>query len=129
MTDERVSSLPHLLSQLSDVVGVARALAFASDFGGRNLSVPRRERLGDDHRIVRALGRAGADRLADLYGGETILVPMGPAGSLAEARRRLARALDGGASADTAAAQAGLHRRTAFRMRRRMRDGRQGSLF
>lgn len=129
MTDERGSSLPHLLSQLADVVGVARALAFASDFGGRNLSVPSRSRLGDDHRIVRALGRAGADRLADLYGGETILVPMGPAGSLAEARRRLARALDGGASADTAAAQAGLHRRTAFRMRRKMKDGRQGGLF
>lgn len=128
MTDERLP-LPHLLAQLADVVGQGQALAFARDFGGRNLSVPRRERMGDDHRIVRALGRAGADRLADLYGGETILVPMGPAGSLAEARRRLARALDGGASADAAAAQAGLHRRTAFRMRRKMKDGQQGSLF
>ena len=128
MSDERLH-LPHLLAELADVVGQGTVLAFARDFGGRNLSVPRRERMGDDHRIVRALGRIGADRLADLYGGETVLVPMGPAGSLAEARRRLARALDGGASADAAAAQAGLHRRTAFRMRRKMKDGRQGSLF
>ncbi len=128
MTEERVP-LPHLLSELADVVGQGKALAFARDFGGRRLSVPRRERMGEDHRLVQALGRAGADRLADLYGGETIDVPMGPVGTLAEARRRLARALDDGASIDGAAATAGLHRRTAQRMRRKIKDGSQGSLF
>ncbi len=121
--------LPHLLAELAEVVGQGRALAFAGEFGGRRLSVPRRERMGEDHRLVQALGRAGADRLADLYGGETIDVPMGPVGTIAEARRRMARALDGGASIDGAAATAGLHRRTAQRMRKRIKDGRQGSLF
>ena len=122
--------LPHLLAQLALVVGVPRVLAFAAEFGGKRLSVP--TRAGDAHRLVQALGRAGADRLSAMYGGETIDVPMGPAGTLGEARRRLARALEDGASIDRAASTGGLHRRTAQRMRAKLKgggSGSQGSLF
>ncbi len=128
MSDDRLL-LPYLLTELAEVIGQGRALSFAQEFGGKRLSVPRRERMGADHRLVLALGREGADRLTDLYGGETIDVPMGPIGTIAEARRRMARALDSGATVDGAASAAGLHRRTAQRMRKRIKDGRQGSLF
>lgn len=121
--------LPHLLSALLPAAGLARVLAFASEHGGRRLSVPKR--AGDEHRLVAVLGREGADMLCDMYGGETITVPMGPAGTLAAARMRMARALAGGASIDEAAGHAGLHRRTAQRMRARTRgesDDRQTRL-
>lgn len=124
--------LPHLLAELVEAAGLGRVLAFAREHGGRRLSVPSRARLGDDHRLVQVLGRAGADRLSEMYGGETILVPFGPSGTLAEARRRMATALDGGASIDGAATAAGLHRRTAQRLRRRLKGGSddpQGRLF
>ncbi|TDT88077.1 Homeodomain-like domain-containing protein [Azorhizobium sp. AG788] len=113
--------LPHLLSALLPAAGLARVLAFASEHGGRRLSVPKR--AGDGHRLVAVLGREGADLLCALYGGETITVPMGPAGTLAAARMRMARALAEGASIDEAAGHAGLHRRTAQRMRARAKDG------
>ena len=130
MTSDDRLYLPHLLAELAEVVGSARVLAFAREFGGRRLSVPKR--AADDHRIVIALGRAGADRLTAMYGGETIDVPQGPAGTIAEARRRMAQALDDGASIDGAAGRSGLHRRTAQRMRRRLKasaNGPQGQLF
>lgn len=111
--------LPHLLSALLPAAGLARVLAFASEHGGRRLSVPKR--AGDEHRLVALLGREGADLLCGMYGGETITVPMGPAGTLAAARTRLALALDQGASIDEAAGRAGLHRRTAQRMQARLK--------
>lgn len=122
--------LPHLLAELVDAAGLARVLAFARECGGQRMSVPKRAR--DGHRLVEILGRAGADRLCDMYGGEVVLVPQGPAGTLAEARRRLAKALDDGASINGAARSSGLHHRTAQRMRARLKgssSGPQGSLF
>lgn len=128
------SGLPYIVSELAEVVGEGRLLAFLREHGGRRLSVPRAGRLTDDHLLVQALGRAGAERLCALYAGEWILIPMGPAGTLAEARRRAARALLAGAPVDEAAGAGGLHRRTVQRMRRRLKDdlkddGSQGSLF
>lgn len=123
-------ALPHLLNALLDEAGLPRVLAFAAEFGGKRLSIPKR--CTDDHRLVAILGRAGADRLCEMYGGEVVLVPMGPAGTLAAARRRLAEALAEGASVDQAAGRAGLHRRTAQRVRARLKADStdpQGSLF
>ena len=127
MSEERIP-LPHLLNRIADVVGQGKALSFAREFGGRRLSVPKRERMQDDHPIVQILGRAGADRLAQLYGGEVVQVPLGPVGTVAEARRRMAKALADGASINDAASASGLHHRTGQRMRKTIKDGRQGSL-
>jgi hypothetical protein len=122
--------LPHLLAELVDAAGLTRVLAFARECGGTRMSVPKQAR--DGHRLVELLGRAGADKLCAMYGGEMILVPQGPAGTLAEARRRLARALDDGASINGAARVSGLHHRTAQRMRAKLKGSSndpQGSLF
>ncbi len=124
---EELRHLPILLAELAAVAGIGRALQFAADFGGRRIKVP--FHMGDDHPIVVSLGRVGADRLAELHAGDHVVVPKGPAGTMAEARRRLARALVDGASINGAATASGLHRRTAERMRRRIKDFGQGSLF
>lgn len=120
--------LPPLLAELASVAGVGRALQFAREFGGRKIKVP--FKMADDHPFVVALGRAGAEHLAELRAGDSLVVPLGPAGTTAEARRRLAKALLDGGSINTAAAAAGLHHRTAQRMRRKIKGGGgQGSLF
>jgi hypothetical protein len=124
---EELRHLPILLAELAAVAGICRALQFASDFGGRRIKVP--FRMGDDHAIVVSLGRVGADRLAELHAGDHVVIPYGPTGSTAEARRRLAKALIGGASINGAVAASGLHHRTAQRMRKRIKDSGQGSLF
>ncbi|CAA0129725.1 Uncharacterised protein [Starkeya nomas] len=46
-------------------------------------------------------------------------MPRGPTGTLAQARRRMAEALEQGATADAAARASGLTRRTAYRMRKK----------
>lgn len=124
MTDQL---LPPLLAELAEVAGLGRALAFARDFGGRRIKVA--AHMGDDHPVVLSLGRAGADRLAELRAGEHVVIPYGPTGTTAEARQRLARTLVDGGSINEAARASGLHHRTAQRMRRKIKDGSQGSLF
>lgn len=116
-----------LLAELEEVAGLGRTLAFARDFGGQRIKVP--ARMGDDHPVVLSLGRAGAERLAELRSGEHVVIPYGPTGTTAEARARLARALVDGGSINEAARASGLHHRTAQRMRRKIKDGSQGSLF
>ncbi|WP_422802186.1 helix-turn-helix domain-containing protein, partial [Starkeya nomas] len=51
--------------------------------------------------------------------GVEIDMPRGPTGTLAQARRRMAEALEQGATADAAARASGLTRRTAYRMRKK----------
>ena len=126
MSDERLD-LPPLLAELAAVVGTGRVLAFARDFGGRRVKIP--FRMADDHPFVQLLGREGAERLAELRAGDHLVVPLGPAGTMAAAKRRLARSLLDGGSINDAAAAAGLHHRTAQRMRRKIKDEGQGSLF
>lgn len=119
--------LPPLLADLVAAAGLGRVLSFARDFGGQRIKVA--ARMGDDHPIVVSLGRAGADRLAELRAGEHVVIPFGPTGTTAEARQRLARTLVDGGSINDAARASGLHHRTAQRMRRKIKDGSQGSLF
>jgi hypothetical protein len=119
--------LPHLLAELADVAGTGAALAFAAEYGGRIVYVPRT--LAPDHRFIAVLGREGAERLVELRGGENVTIPYGPAGTVAQARRRMVQALEAGKSGNEAAAAGGMTQRTAFRIKKRMRDGSQGSLF
>jgi hypothetical protein len=68
------------------LVGVARELAMKAGyeageqlidrFGAQRLYVPRLTRLSEKTKIFRALGSDAAKALADLYGGECIVVPL-----------------------------------------------------
>lgn len=65
-------------------------------------------------------------------GARHVVIPRGPAGCMAKARTRLARELEAGTSAREAARRAGSSERSAFRMRKKIReeeDSKQGSLF
>jgi hypothetical protein len=130
---------PSVFDELVAVAGEAAALKLVAAHGGTIRHIPARVR-SDDHWLVQCVGRDAAETLcahyrqmmaSESWSGQKILVPLGPAGTGAEARRRLAKAIEGGASNAKAARAAGLHERTARRMRRRLRsdDPSQGRLF
>ncbi|WP_269586184.1 hypothetical protein [Roseibium sp. Sym1] len=135
MNDE----LPGLLGDLARIVGLSAALAIAERVGGTRVSIP--ARAHDQHWLVETVGRDAADRICDHFrilrpdgqesGACHVIIPRGPTGCLAKARRRLARELDAGTSAREAARRAGVSERAAFRMRARHRsaDDSQGELF
>ena len=136
MTKRPANSVFH---ELVAVAGETAALRLVAAHGGTIRHIPAHVR-SDDHWLVQCVGRDAADALCAHYrqmmasegwSGQKILVPLGPAGTGAEARRRLAKAIEDGASSAKAARTAGLHERTARRMRRRLRsdDPSQGRLF
>ena len=134
------SWLPALLAEIADVAGLDAALALAASHGGCRVRIPA-EVKSDRHWLARCVGREAADRICAHYRqgtgsgqmrGAYVLVPRGPTGAIASARRRLAQALANGASAAEAARIAGMTERTAYRQRSRVRaveDDKQGSLF
>lgn len=126
-----------LFAEIEGVIGFPAAYKLAEARGGQRVTIP--AHAPDGHWLVTLLGRASADRLCAHFRengpdgaprGRVLDLPRGPAGTMAQARRRMAEALEAGHSADIAARQSGLTRRTAFRMRkRRAPDPRQGRLF
>lgn len=122
--------LPHLLRQIAERCGLGAALALASAYGGRHLSIPRR--ASARHPISRAVGLSVMAELCRLYGGEQILIPLGPTGQQGRRAREIARLIDQGLSAAKIARTVGCHERTVFHHRRRRQaspDPRQPSLF
>jgi hypothetical protein len=132
--------LTGLLREIADLFsdpgeGLRAALAVAEAKGGREAHFP--FRAPDDHWLTQAVGRAAADIICAHFrstqrGGVRLLVPLGPHNFYARARRHAARLSREGASAAEAARLAGLHTRTVWRVRARMKDvgdDDQGSLF
>ncbi|MEP1931957.1 MAG: hypothetical protein ABJJ37_11810 [Roseibium sp.] len=131
--------LPGLLGEIAEVTDIGVAMALAERVGGTRVSIP--VRAGDDHWLVETVGREAANTICDYLrtlspqgretGARHVIIPRGPAGCLAKARKRLAKELENGTSAREAARRAGLSERAAFRMRARLRDedDSQGKLF
>lgn len=109
------------LDELVAVVGEAAALRLLSARGGGRVYVP--GRLGDGHWLIQTMGEAAALALVGHVttgsGGAMIDLPRGPTGYQAEQRARLDRAIAEGKSANEAARQLGINRRTYFRAKKR----------
>ena len=102
--------------------GIQAALSLAQKYGGQRIYIPAAP--PDDHELVRLLGRAAADTLADYYGPGSLDMPRGPKagnGSLAAESQRLTAE---GLSANQIAARLHLTRRTVFNHRRAAAAGR-----
>lgn len=131
--------LPGILQEISDVAGEDAAVAIARAVGGTRQYIP--SRAGPNHWLVRTVGREKADKICRHFALETdtgrglgnnFLIPLGPAGTTRGVRRQLAQALDKGVSTREAARVAGVHERTAWRMKAKLRnaaDSDQGELF
>jgi hypothetical protein len=131
--------LPELLAEIAEAAGLDAALKLAAAYGGVRRTFPARIR-SDSHWLAACVGREAADKIcahfaqgsgSGVSAGIKVLVPLGPTGSIAGARRRLAQALAEGKSASEAARAAGMTERSAYRARSRARhqDDKQGRLF
>ena len=118
MTD---APLPGILGELEAVIGRPAVLRLVREHGGTEIYVPKRP--GTDSPIVRAIGVAAAAELADAYGGEHLLIPLGHLVTQARLAAAIGRAVDAGLSAERIARQVGVHERTVRRHRRRRRGG------
>lgn len=119
--------LPVVLGEIAEAAGYGVALAFASEFGGREIYVP--ETLSPGHTLEKALGRKGAEAIVRLYGKGRLLVPLGPTANGRRHKERLNRLICEGGSVSGVAAATGAHIRTVYRHKAAIRDAGQGSLF
>ncbi len=127
--------LTGVLSEIAEVAGLDAALKVAEAKGGVEAHFP--ARAPDGHWLVEATGREAADKICAYFrctqrGGVRLLVPLGPHKFWARARRKAAQLCQEGVSAAKAAQVVGVHTRSVWRYRARMRDREdkdQGSLF
>lgn len=131
--------LPEILSAIAEVAGLDAALQIAEEHGGTRMSFPAFLPDGD-HWLINCVGREAAEKICkhfrqgtggDGFAGAYVLIPRGPTGAIAGARRRMAKVLREGGSASDAARAAGMTERTAYRTKKRIRErgDKQGELF
>lgn len=123
-----MTELPVVIAEIEQVAGYDVALKLAQAKGGQTVYIP--AEASEGHWLTDIVGLEAARKICDHYRvantGAKLLIPMA---KQAVQKRRLVEALEAGASAPAAAAAAGMHERSAYRTRKRLKDGRQGSLF
>ncbi|PRA87941.1 helix-turn-helix domain-containing protein [Ochrobactrum sp. MYb29] len=122
------SSLPGVLAEIAEAAGTEVAWAIARAQGGINVYIPAQPK--DDHWLVELIGRVAAEKVSKHFcvgkSGVRVDIPMA---KHTRARERLVKALEAGMTAPQAALAAGMHQRSAYRARKRIRKQKQGSLF
>lgn len=63
------------LNEIVDVCGHQAAIALTRSYGGRQLSVPRPDRMTEEHPIALSIGLTAARKLANARGGERLEIP------------------------------------------------------
>jgi len=123
-----VTNLPLIIAEIERVAGRDAALALSLAKGGQTVYIPREAKAG--HWLVDVVGLEAAAKICEHYRvantGARLLIPIA---KLAQQRRTMIEALEAGAPANKAAAKSGMHERSAFRARRRLRKKSQGELF
>ena len=120
--------LPVVVAEIEAVAGHEAALKLSLAKGGKTVYIPREAKPG--HWLVDVVGLEAAVKICEHYRvantGVRLLIPIA---KQAMQRRRLYEALEAGSSASKAAEVAGMHERSAFRARRKIRSKDQGELF
>ncbi|MFT4162840.1 helix-turn-helix domain-containing protein [Shinella sp.] len=123
-----MTDLPVVIAEIERVAGREAALKLAMAKGGLTIYTP--YSVTADHWLSQLVGLEAAMKICEHYRvgntGARILIPIA---KQAMQRRALVEALEAGASAPKAAEAAGMHERSAYRNRKRLRDERQGKLF
>lgn len=123
-----MTDLPVVVAEIEQVAGYEAALKLAQAKGGQTVYIPGEAKPG--HWLTELLGLETAQKICNHYrvgnSGIRILIPIA---KQAIQKRCLVEALEAGSSAPAAAAAAGMHERSAYRARKKIKDGRQGSLF
>ena len=116
-----MSELPGILAEIADVAGKEAAWALAMAYGGSRVYIKADPSGG--YWLVELVGAEAAAAICDYLkvgrSGAYILIPQAKQSAQ---RQRLYRALADGMSADQAALASGMHVRTAFRARRKLKE-------
>jgi len=92
--------LPALLAEIAQVAGLDAALKLAEARGGTEIYVP--AEAPDGHWLVETVGRPAADAICGHFmgggRGTRLELPLGPAGTAAQIRRRVDRMISEGKS-------------------------------
>lgn len=124
------ASLPMILRQIAEASSLEAAMSLAAVKGGTRIYVPRH--LPEDHWLIGCMGKAGAEALARLYGGEDIVLPADPRRGQRARVRAIRRGIEQGAAADEVALACNVTRRQIFWHKAKMRasgNRRQKDLF
>lgn len=131
-------SLPGILGVIADVAGKDAAYAILQARGGTRVTFPAAP--SETHWLTKLVGAEAAMAICDHFaqgnpsGGRTgmpgsVDIPLHNTSLQKAARRRIADELRAGKSASAAAREAGVHERTAWRVKAKLRDDNQGELF
>ncbi len=123
--DELRRLLPAELAEIAIAIDLAAALIVMRRLGGVRVFCPESGRPGPDNRLTQELGAELAGRIAALWPGNTILVPMARSH-----KPRLVEYLLGlGWSVEDVALAAGVHRKTVYDHKAVLEGRRQLALF
>lgn len=121
-------ALPPLMLELAEVIGFDATWTLVRAKGGQRVFIPSSVDAG--HWLCQLVGLEAGQKLAEhLRGGRSGCELTIPLARTYQSRRALAEALGEGASANEAAAAAGVHIRTAYRHRKRLKNTNQLKLF
>ncbi|WP_273792395.1 helix-turn-helix domain-containing protein [Brucella anthropi] len=122
------SSMPEVLVEIAQVAGTEVAWEIVRAQGGVTVYIPSHPK--PDHWLVELVGMEAAQKIcAHFCVGKTGIRLTIPMGKYTNSRERLVKALEAGMTAPQAALAAGMHERSAYRARKRIRKSKQGNLF
>lgn len=114
-----MSEAQAVLSQIEKAAGADVVAKLCRRLGGTSFYVARNPRAGS--LLTETVGIEAAKKIAVLFGGETIGIPLGPAANATRRRRAIRRLLRSGHSAQEIARRIGCHARTVMRQAAEMR--------
>lgn len=109
--------LPPIYREIAEIAGLDAVMKLGAAKGGTRVFIPREEHCGPDHWLHFVVGAEAAVAICNWRGGEDIVLPVAPQNTPAGRRRLALAALNAGASANEAAAKAGVHVRTIYTYR------------
>ena len=124
-----MSEVPLVLAEIASVAGWESAWALVRAKGGQEIFVPRHP--GPRHWLSQIVGHAAAQQISAYYRDNhtsRLLIPMA---SALQRDKRFAEAIGAGHTVHETAAEIGVHKRTVYRHRARLKraNDRQGNLF
>ena len=117
MTDD-LGFLPDSLRQVAEATTLAAALQLVSDFGGTEIYVPKNPKASSS--LAKSIGIVQARRLAEQYGGESILIPVAEQHRFQHKLAKVREMLEQGMTVPQIARYFGNTMRTAYNLKRRI---------
>ncbi len=119
--------LPGFLGEVAEVAGREAAEALARAYGGQRIKIPNKPT--EKTALTKAVGLEAARRIAEHFGTDDKVVPMGYFRGRGARMARMARLIEQGASNNEIAAACEVHMRTVQRLHRKIENQDQLPLF